>query len=76
MTCRNAAFQNSILKQFDDLPDCAHVRLPVVSRLFGISASTVWRRVNDGSLPKPRKLSARVTTWNVGELRTALNLSS
>jgi predicted DNA-binding transcriptional regulator AlpA len=41
--------------------------------LYGCSAATVWRRVHDGRIPKPRKLSDRVTAWNVGELRKALH---
>lgn len=61
------------LSNFDNLPDSAHVRQPTVEALYGISRATVWRRVRDGSLPKPHKFSERVTTWNVGELRKALN---
>jgi len=62
----------SALKHFDDLPNSAHVRQRVVQKLFAFSAATVWRRVKDGRLPKPRKLSERVSAWNVGELRNAL----
>lgn len=60
------------LRNFDDLPDTANVRQPVVEALFACSGSTIWRRVRAKSLPAPRKLSARVTAWNVGELRRAL----
>jgi predicted DNA-binding transcriptional regulator AlpA len=60
------------LRYFDQLPDSAHVRQPVVEALFGCSAATVWRRVADGRIPRPRKLSDRVTAWNVGELRRVL----
>lgn len=60
------------LKHFDSLPDAAGVRQPVVEGLFGCSSSTVWRMVKAGQLPKPKKQSERVTTWNVGELRQAL----
>lgn len=60
------------LKNFDSLPDSANVRQPVVEALYGCSAATVWRGVKSGRIPKPRKLSERVTTWNVGELRKAL----
>lgn len=61
------------LKHFDSLPDSANVRQPVVEGLYGYSSATLWRRVKDGRLPCPRKLSDRVTVWNVGELRRALN---
>ena len=60
------------LTHFDSLPDAANVRQPIVQALFGISAPTVWRWVKEGRLPQPRKHSARVTTWNVGELRRFL----
>ncbi len=59
----------SALQNFDSLPDSAHVRLPVVTGLFACSAATVWRHVKAGILPKPTKLSKRLTAWNVGELR-------
>ena len=61
------------LRLFDELPDSAYVRQPVVELLFGCSAATVWRRVKDGGIPRPRKLSERITGWNVGALRQALS---
>ena len=60
------------LKNFDLLPDFANVRLPVVKALYGCSSSTVWRGVKSGLIPAPRKLSERVSAWNVGDLRKAL----
>lgn len=60
------------LKNFDSLPDSANVRLPIVAALNGCSVATVWRMVKRGSLPAPRKLSKRVTAWNVGELRDSM----
>lgn len=60
------------LRDFDHLPDSANVRLPVVQALFACSDETIRRRVKAGLLPKPRKLGPRVTAWNVGELRLAL----
>lgn len=60
------------LRNFDHLPDSANVRQPVVEALFACSAATIWRRVRKGTLPSPRKLSDRVTAWQVGELRRAL----
>lgn len=61
------------LRNFDALPDTANVRQPVVEALFACSSATVWRWVKSGIIPAPRKLSARVTAWNVGQLRAALN---
>lgn len=60
------------LRNFDTLPNAAHVRLPVLCALFGISPATAWRWVKKSTLPAPRKLSEAVTAWNVGELRKAL----
>lgn len=60
------------LKNFNELPDAAHVRQPTVQALVGCSSATVWRMVKRGTLPAPRKLSPRVTAWNVGDLRKAL----
>lgn len=63
---------SNALKNFDSLPDSANVRQPVVEALVGCSSATVWRMVKRGTLPAPRKLSERVTAWNVGALRKAL----
>ena len=60
------------LANFDSLPDSANVRQPIVQGLFAISSATVWRWVAKGTLPAPRKLSERVSAWNVGDLRKAL----
>lgn len=62
-----------VLKHIDDYPDDAQVRLPVVMALFGCSASTVWRGVKSGHIPKPDKLTPRTTSWNLGRLRHARN---
>ena len=61
----------STFKDFDSLPDSAHVRLSVVTGLFACSPATVWRMVKRGQL-SPKKLSDRVTAFNVGDLRRAL----
>ena len=60
------------LAQFDNLPDAAYIRLPVLKRLYGISAASCWRGVKNGTIPKPSKLSERCTAWNVGLIRAAL----
>ena len=60
------------LTHFDSLPGSAHVRLPVVRGLYGASASTIWRGVRLGIIPKPVKLSDNLTAWRVSDLRAAL----
>lgn len=59
------------LKNFDSLPDAANVRISVAQGLFSCSSATIWRMVNRGKLT-PRKLSQRVTAFNVGELRKVM----
>lgn len=59
---------------FDQLPDSAHVRLPVVTGLLGCSSSAVWRNVKQSNLPAPIKLTPNITAWNVGALRRHLAL--
>ena len=33
------------------------------------SAPTLWRKVKEGTFPRPHKLSERVTAWRVGSVR-------
>ncbi len=57
---------------FDNLPDSAHVRQPVVEVLYTCSGATVWRWEKAGIIPAPLKLGPRITAWNVGQLRANL----
>ena len=63
---------------FDALPDSAYIResqlvqspkRPDTPAPLPFSAPTLWRKVKSGTFPKPRKLSERVTAWNVGDVR-------
>lgn len=60
------------LAQFDELPDSAFVRLPVVLGLLGYSRSTLFRNVKSLRVASPRRLGNRISAWNVGELRQSL----
>lgn len=60
------------LANFDQLPDSAYIRLPVMKGLYGVSAASIWRGVKNATIPKPAKLSERCTAWNVGQIRAAL----
>lgn len=60
------------LRDFDQLPDSAYIRLPIIQRLYGVSAATIWRGVKNGTIPKPRKLSERCTAWSVKAVRANL----
>lgn len=61
--------QQQARAKFDAAPDAAHVAVPTVAEVCGVSVATVWRWAKDGRLPKPRRLSPGTTRWNVGELR-------
>jgi predicted DNA-binding transcriptional regulator AlpA len=63
------------LRNFDSLPDSAHVRQPVVRALFACSSSTLYRNISRGCIPAPLRFSPRVSAWNVGQLKKALALS-
>lgn len=60
------------LAQFDNLPDSAYIRLPVMKGLYGVSSASIWRGVKNLTIPKPSKLTERTTAWNVGKVRAAL----
>jgi prophage regulatory protein len=51
------------------LPATGYVRLPVVAAVSGLAKSTVWKWCADGRMPKPIKLSERVSAWPVALLR-------
>lgn len=73
------ALKASIHKSgFDLMPDSAFIReshlvqspkRPGVPAPLPFSAPTLWRKVANGTFPKPFKLSARVTAWHVGAVR-------
>ncbi len=56
------------IKNFDDLPRSAQVRIDVVAQLKGVSVPTIWRRVREGNFPPPRK-EGNASTWTVGQVR-------
>ena len=57
---------------FDDLPDAGNVTARTLAQVLAVSEVTIWRWAKDGRLPKPRKLGANTTRWNVGQVRAAL----
>jgi len=62
----------SALSGFDNMPDSAYIRLPIVRALYGVSTATIWRNCSKGLMPAPVKLSERCTAWNVGLIRSDL----
>ncbi|MDI1298070.1 hypothetical protein [Methylotenera sp.] len=61
------------LMHFDQFPDSAFVRVPVVLCLLACSKATLWRWVKESRVPAPCKMGARISAWNVGQLRKHLN---
>lgn len=59
------------LATWNDLPDIAMVRLPVVAALLSCAPRTVRRRVDAGVIPQPLRQGG-VLVWRVGDLRRAL----
>jgi predicted DNA-binding transcriptional regulator AlpA len=75
----NSALNKTIpegLANFDQLPNSAFIRLPVLMGLYGISSASCWRGVKNGSIPRPSKLTERTTAWNVGLVRADLALKA
>lgn len=60
------------LANFDQLPDSAYIRLPVMKGLYGVSAATIWRNCRQLKMPAPVKLSERCTAWSVKSIRADL----
>lgn len=70
------------LSKFDALPDTAYLREsqlvsspkePDLLALLPFSSSTLWRKVSEGSFPKPYRIGARMTAWKIGEIRQWLS---
>lgn len=51
------------------LPEAGFLRQPQVLRLIPFSRSTLWRRIQAQTFPKPLKLSERVTVWRAEDIR-------
>ncbi|MFM9915275.1 MAG: helix-turn-helix transcriptional regulator [Rhizobacter sp.] len=60
------------LAEFDELPDCAFVRRPIVKAICGQSDDSWDRLVKAGRAPAPVRIADRSIAWRVGELRTWL----
>lgn len=70
-------------RNFDQLPAAAYVRLSELVQLpnrppqpvpLPFSGPTLWRKVREGTFPRPVKLGPRVTAWSVGQVRAWLAL--
>lgn len=64
----NTALQNEI-----KLPKTGHIRAFKLAPVLGISISTMYRWIEKGKLPKPIKLSDRVTVFDAVEINNWLD---
>lgn len=46
-----------------------YVRLAELIKIVPFASSTVWRKVKEGTFPKPVKLSDRITAWRKEDIR-------
>lgn len=47
----------------------AFLRLPEVKRRVGLSRSEIYRKVKEGSFPRPVKLSSQASAWAEHEVQ-------
>jgi predicted DNA-binding transcriptional regulator AlpA len=59
---------------FDELPDDALIPFKDAQLLLGgWSRATIWRRADEGVIPKPRRMPGSVKiAWTAAELRSVL----
>ena len=50
------------------LPSQGFLRLRMILPYVGFSQATLWRKVKDGTFPKPIKISERITAWRAEEV--------
>ncbi len=71
----------ALIPSFDLMPDSAFIRVsqlvqspkrPTTPAPLPYSEPTYWRKVEDGTLPKPIKLSKRVSAQKVGDIRRVM----
>lgn len=60
--------QPSEIEFFDQLLDSTYVAQQVVEGIYDRSASSIWRMIKTGELPKPHKIRGS-NRWSVAELR-------
>lgn len=54
-------------------PMGGYIRAKALAPLLGISVVTLWRWSASGKIPKPVKLSERVTAWWMEDVRNWMN---
>ncbi|WP_306765522.1 helix-turn-helix transcriptional regulator [Komagataeibacter rhaeticus] len=54
-------------------PDNRLLRLREVTERTGLSRATIYRHINKGTFPKPRKLSSGTIRWHSGIIENWIN---
>lgn len=53
----------------DQLVEAGYIRQSqLIPRYLPFSPATLWRKVKNGSFPKPVKLSERITAWRTDDV--------
>lgn len=50
------------------IPTNGYIRPKRLASLLGVSEATIWRKAKNGTLPRPIKLSERVTAFDAVEI--------
>lgn len=59
-------------RHFDRLPDSALVDIANILAVTSKSRATIYRWIDRGQFPKPRKIGNSQNLWSVGDIRRAL----
>jgi predicted DNA-binding transcriptional regulator AlpA len=62
----------SAARNLDSLPDSALVDIAVVLTATSKSRATIYRWIDRGHFPKPRKIGNSQNLWSVGDIRRVL----
>lgn len=60
--------QQTAPNRTEPLPPNALLRLTDVCRLVGLSRSTIYKRVSDGTFPRPLRVSERSVRWRMQDV--------
>ena len=54
----------------NEFPENGYVRQSqLIPAIVPFSSATLWRKVKDGTFPRPVKLSTRITAWLVADIK-------
>lgn len=59
-----------------NMPDSTHMTVKEVAEVISVSVPTIWRWVEKGTFPKPKKFSSRCTRWEAGAVKRAIGLQA